>query len=45
LFTKEIPKTYTFGQSLIDGGNVSSLQKNRMIRTARALKRETVSKP
>jgi hypothetical protein len=45
LFTKEIPKTYTFGRSLIDGGNVSSLQKNRMIRTARALERETVSKP
>jgi hypothetical protein len=32
--TKEILKTYTFDRSQIDGTDVSSLQKNRMIRTA-----------
>jgi hypothetical protein len=42
---KEIPKMYTFGQSLIDGGDMASLQKNRMIGTARAPGRETVPKP
>jgi hypothetical protein len=42
---KEIPKTYTFGRSQIDGTDVSSLQKNRMIGTARAPGRETVPKP
>jgi hypothetical protein len=42
---KEIPKTYTFGRSLIDEGDVASLQKNRMIGTARAPGRETVPKP
>jgi hypothetical protein len=41
---KEIPKTYTFGRSQIDGTDVSSLQKNRMIGTARAPCRETVPK-
>jgi hypothetical protein len=43
--TKEIPKTYTFGRSLIDGADVNTLQKNRMIGTARAPGRETVPKP
>jgi hypothetical protein len=42
---KEISKTYTFGESLIDEGDVASLQKNRMIWTARAPGRETVLKP
>jgi hypothetical protein len=42
---KEIPKTYTFGWSLIDKGDMASLQKNRMIGTARAPGRETVPKP
>jgi hypothetical protein len=42
---KEIPKTYTFGRSMIDGGDISSLQKNRMVGTARAPRRETVPKP
>jgi hypothetical protein len=42
---KEIPKTYTFGRSLIDGGDIASHQKNRMIGTARAPGRETVPKP
>jgi hypothetical protein len=42
---KEIPKTYTFGRSMIDGGDISSLQKNRMVGTARAPGRETVPKP
>jgi hypothetical protein len=42
---KEIPKTYTFGRSMIDGGNISSLHKNRMVGTARAPGRETVPKP
>jgi hypothetical protein len=41
---KEILKTYTFGRSLIDGGDVNSLQKNRMIVTARAPGRETMPK-
>jgi hypothetical protein len=35
-FAKEILKTYTFGRSLIDGVDVNSLQKNRMIGTARS---------
>jgi hypothetical protein len=42
---KEIPKTYTFGRSQMDGADVNSLQKNRMIGTARAPGRETVPKP
>jgi hypothetical protein len=42
---KEIPKTYTFGRSQTDGTDVSSLQRNRMIGTARAPGRETVPKP
>jgi hypothetical protein len=42
---KEIPKMYTFGRSLIDGGDIASLQKNRMVGTARAPGRETVPKP
>jgi hypothetical protein len=42
---KETPKKYTFGRSLIDGGDISSLQKNRMVGTARAPGRETVPKP
>jgi hypothetical protein len=42
---KEIPKTYTVGRSEIDGTDVSSLQKNRMIGTARAPGWETVPKP
>jgi hypothetical protein len=42
---KEIPKTYTFGRSQIDRTDVSSLQKNRMIGTARAPGQETVPKP
>jgi hypothetical protein len=42
---KEILKTYTFGRSMIDGGDISSLQENRMVRTARAPGRETVPKP
>jgi hypothetical protein len=36
---------YTFGRSLIDGGDVASLQKNHMVGTVRALGRETVPKP
>jgi hypothetical protein len=43
--TKEIPKTYTFGRSQIDGTNVGSLVKNRMVGTARAPGRETVPRP
>jgi hypothetical protein len=31
---KEIPKTYTFGQSQINEADVNSLQKNHMIGTA-----------
>jgi hypothetical protein len=42
---KEILKTYTFRRSLIDGGDIASLQKNRMIGTTRAPGRETVLKP
>jgi hypothetical protein len=42
---KEIPKTYTFGRSLIDEGDVASLQKNRMIGTLRALGKEIVLRP
>jgi hypothetical protein len=42
---KENLKTYTFGRSQIDGADVSSLQRNRMIGTARAPGRETVPKP
>jgi hypothetical protein len=42
---KEISKTYTFRRSMIDGGDISSLQKNRMVGTARAPGRETVPKP
>jgi hypothetical protein len=42
---KETPKKYTFGRSLIDGGDISSLQKNRMVGTTRAAGRETVPKP
>jgi hypothetical protein len=42
---KEIPKTYTFGRSQIDGTDVGSLQKNRMVGTARAPGRETVPQP
>jgi hypothetical protein len=42
---KEIPKTYSFGRSVIYGGDVASLQKNRMIGTARAPGRETVPNP
>jgi hypothetical protein len=42
---KEIPKTSTFGWSLINEGDVASLQKKRMIETARAPGRETVPKP
>jgi hypothetical protein len=42
---KEISKTYTFGRSLIDGGDIASLQKNRMVGTARVPGRETVPKP
>jgi hypothetical protein len=42
---KEIPKTYTFGRSFIDKGDVASLQKNWMIGTVRAPGRETVPKP
>jgi hypothetical protein len=30
---KEIPKTYTFGRSVIDGVDVNSLQKKCMIET------------
>jgi hypothetical protein len=44
-FAKEIPKTYTFGRSQIDGADVGSLQKNRMVGTARAPARETVPQP
>jgi hypothetical protein len=40
---KEILKTYTFGRS--DGTDVGSLQKNRMVGTARAPGRETVPQP
>jgi hypothetical protein len=43
--TKEITKTYTFGRSQIDGTDVSSLVKNRMVGTARAPGRETVPRP
>jgi hypothetical protein len=43
--TKEIPKTYTFGRSLIDETDMNNLQKNRMIVAARAPNRETVPKP
>jgi hypothetical protein len=39
---KEFPKTYTFGWSLIDEGDVASLQKNWMIGTTRAPEKETV---
>jgi hypothetical protein len=42
---KEIPKTYSFGRSLIDGGDIASLQKNRIVGTAWAPGRETVPKP
>jgi hypothetical protein len=42
---KKIPKTYSFGRSVIYGGDVASLQKNRMIGTARAPGRETVPNP
>jgi hypothetical protein len=42
---KEILKTYTFGRSMIDGGDISSLQKNRMVGTVRAPGRETMPKP
>jgi hypothetical protein len=45
VIVKEIPKTYIFGRSLIEGGDMASLQKNRMIGTARAPGRETVLKP
>jgi hypothetical protein len=43
--TKVILKTYTFGRSLIDGADVNTLQKNRMIGTVRAPGKETVPKP
>jgi hypothetical protein len=43
--TKEIPKTYTFGRSQIDVTDVGSLEKNRMVGTARAPGRETVPRP
>jgi hypothetical protein len=36
---------YTFGRSLIDGGDIATLQKNRMIGTARAPGREIGLKP
>jgi hypothetical protein len=42
---KEIPKTYTFGRSQIDGTDVGSLQKNCMVGTARAPGWETVPQP
>jgi hypothetical protein len=42
---KEIPKTYTFCRSQIDGTDVSSLQRNRMVGTTRAPGRETVPQP
>jgi hypothetical protein len=42
---KEIPKTYTFGRSQIDGTDVGSLVKNRMVGTSRAPGRETVPRP
>jgi hypothetical protein len=42
---KEIPKMYTFGRSQIDETDVSSLQRNRMIGTARTPGRETIPKP
>jgi hypothetical protein len=42
---KEIPKTYTFGRSQIDGTDVGSLVKNRMVGTGRAPGRETVPQP
>jgi hypothetical protein len=42
---KEFPKMYTFGRSLIDEGDVASLQKNRMIGSVRAPGKETVPKP
>jgi hypothetical protein len=38
-------KTYTFGRSQIDGTDVRSLVKNRMVGTARAPGRETVPRP
>jgi hypothetical protein len=43
--TKEIPKTYTFSRSQIDGTDVGSLVKNRIVGTARAPGRETVPRP
>jgi hypothetical protein len=42
---KEIPKTYTFGRSQIDGIDVRSLVTNRMVGTGRAPGRETVPRP
>jgi hypothetical protein len=42
---KEILKTYTFGRRQIDGTDVGSLQKNRMVGTARAPGRETIPQP
>jgi hypothetical protein len=43
--TKEIPKTYTFGRSQIDGTDVGSLEKNHMVGTARTSGQETVPQP
>jgi hypothetical protein len=43
--TKEIPKTYTFGRSLIDDGDITGLYKNRMVGTARDPRRDTMPKP
>jgi hypothetical protein len=42
---KEIPKTYTFDRSQIDGTDVGSLVKNHMVGTGRAPGRETVPWP
>jgi hypothetical protein len=42
---KDFPKTYTFRRSLIDEGDVASLQKNQMIESVRAPGKVTLPKP